>query len=62
MTEPLIINGLEIRPKADLLGANLRLADLLGANLFGADLRGALTDISTSWPENLLEALGVIVL
>ena len=37
----MIINGYEIKPGADLRGANLSGADLRGANLFWADLRGA---------------------
>ena len=34
-------NGYEIKPYADLYGANLRSADLEGADLRGADLRSA---------------------
>jgi hypothetical protein len=41
-----MVNGHEIKPKADLYGANLRsadlrYADLRGANLYGANLYGA---------------------
>ena len=35
------INGYEIKPRADLKGANLKDADLSFANLKDADLRGA---------------------
>lgn len=54
------INGYEIRPHADLIGADLRYADLKGenlydvllsrANLYGADLSGA--DLSYAYLDN----------
>ena len=38
---PMNINGYEIKPYADLKGADLRYVDLEGADLKGADLEGA---------------------
>jgi hypothetical protein len=62
----IIINGVEIKPQADLRGANLREADLRGANLRRANLSGAnlrranLSGANLSWADlrgaNLREA------
>ena len=37
----MIVNGYDVKPFADLSGANLSRSDLSGADLFGADLSGA---------------------
>ena len=43
------INGYEIRPKANLQGADLQGADLWEANLQGADLSGTKIFSATKW-------------
>ena len=57
----MIVNGYEIRPKADLRGAdlrkaNLRGADLRNANLQGADLQDANLQDAYLWYANLQDA------
>ena len=50
------VNGYEIKPRANLSGANLRGADLSDANLSDADLRGAgLRDANLSGVTGLLD-------
>lgn len=49
----MIINGHEIKPRADLKGANLKGANLVGADLSGADLEGANLWGANLWGANL---------
>jgi len=50
------INGYEIKPWANLWGANLKGADLKGANLWGADLQDANLRGANLWGADLQDA------